>query len=289
MSILTPAHLDHSRLWREFDYCYPVISRRSKGVSLGINLNQRKVCNFDCVYCEVDRHNPPKRNDIDFDQLECELRTLTELTISGEIFRLHPFSTAKEEARRFNDFAFSGDGEPTIATEFSEAVGRLATLKKSFGLHDVKIVLITNATRLQAPDVIKGIDTLMDNNGEIWAKLDAGTEAHYRTINRSGITLDEILANLLFAGKRWPLTIQTLFLEWDGSPPSGHELRQYINRLIHLLDSGIQIRGLQIYTIARPTPELMARPLTSNVLDDLASMIKNKLPDVPADVFYGPF
>lgn len=30
------AHEDHRREWREFDYAYPVLSRRSKGISLGL-------------------------------------------------------------------------------------------------------------------------------------------------------------------------------------------------------------------------------------------------------------
>ena len=34
---------------------YPVVSRRSKGISIGVNLNPDRVCNFDCIYCQVDR------------------------------------------------------------------------------------------------------------------------------------------------------------------------------------------------------------------------------------------
>ena len=72
MTDLIKAHLDHRRVWRDFDYCYPVISRRSRGVSLGVNLNPDKVCNFDCVYCEVDRLTPAKRKDLDLDLLDKE-------------------------------------------------------------------------------------------------------------------------------------------------------------------------------------------------------------------------
>ena len=84
MTELIQAHLDHRRLWRDFDYCYPVISRRSRGVSLGMNLNPDKVCNFNCVYCEVDRQSPPKRKDLDLDLLERELGLLLDLATSGE-------------------------------------------------------------------------------------------------------------------------------------------------------------------------------------------------------------
>src|SRR5690348_2365773 len=41
----------HSRSWLANRYVYPVVSRRSKGLSIGVNLNPDKVCNFDCIYC----------------------------------------------------------------------------------------------------------------------------------------------------------------------------------------------------------------------------------------------
>jgi len=288
MSTLTTAHLDHCRLWRDFDYCYPVISRRSRGLSLGINLNLNKVCNFNCIYCEVDRINPPKRKDIDLDQLEAEMRYLIELSASGEIFKIHPFSTIKNEQQRFNDLAFSGDGEPTTANEFLESVDRLAKLLKQFNLTDINFVLITNATKLQNADVVKGIDTLMANNGQIWAKLDAGTEKHYQAMNRSGVSLEQIIDNLKFAGKRWPITIQTMFLEWKGDAPSEQEINSYIDRLKYLLDADIQLQELQLYTVARPTPELEARPLSPVMMDKIANYIAKELHNISVDVFYGP-
>jgi len=288
MERLVKAHLDHRRIWQNFDYCYPVISRRSKGLSLGVNLNPDKVCNFDCVYCEVDRVNPPRRKDVDLDQLEREMATLLDLSISGEIFSFPPFDSARPEQRRLNDIAFSGDGEPTTAREFPESVERLAKLKTARGLHDVKLVLITDSSRLQAPEVIRGIETLMGNNGEIWAKLDAGTEAYYREINRSKVPFARILENLLSAGRRWPVTIQTLFLEWNGQGPAAGELEAYMACLQALLDGGAELQGLQLYTVARPTPEAAARPLSSGVMDGLAAKIVDAFPRISVEVFYGP-
>ena len=48
----------HDRAWRANRYVYPVVSRRSRGLSIGVNLNPDKACNFDCVYCQVDRRVP---------------------------------------------------------------------------------------------------------------------------------------------------------------------------------------------------------------------------------------
>lgn len=288
MSELVKAHLDHRRAWMAFDYAYPVISRRSRGVSLGVNLNPDKVCNFDCVYCEVDRRTPPRRRDVDLDQLEREMAALLDLTISGELFHVPPFDSARPEHRRLNDIAFSGDGEPTTERAFPEAVARLAALKAARGLKDVKLVLITDATRLQAPEVVRGLEGLMANQGEIWAKLDAGTEAYYREINRTQVPFSRILDNLRATALRWPLTIQTLFLDWKGRGPSEGEVAAYLACVQALREAGGQVQGIQLYTVARPTPEPEARPLPAAEMDRLAGRLKDALPGLPIEVFYGP-
>ncbi|HEU4950863.1 MAG TPA: radical SAM protein [Holophagaceae bacterium] len=285
---LVKAHLDHRRVWADFDYCYPVISRRSKGVSLGVNLNPDKVCNFDCVYCEVDRVTPAKRKDIDLDQLEREMAALLDLTLDGTLFEVSPFDSARPEQRRLNDIAFSGDGEPTTAPEFAEAVDRIAKLKWARGLHDVKLVLITDSSRLQAREVIQGLDTLQANHGEIWAKLDAGTEEHYKRVNRSAIPFQRILDNLEITARLRPLLIQTLFFSWQGQGPSEAEVDAYIGRLRHILNWGGKLTGIQLYTVARPTPEPEARPLRGAELEAVAARIRAGLPEVPLEVFPGP-
>lgn len=288
MRELVKAHLDHKRSWQDFDYCYPVISRRSKGVSLGVNLNPGKVCNFNCVYCEVDRTQPPRRKDVDLDQLEREMTDLLDLAISGELYRVPPFDSARPEQRRLNDIAFSGDGEPTMAREFPECVERLARLKQAKGLDDCKLVLITDSTLLHAPAVVRGLHTLMAHQGEIWAKLDGGTEAHYRAINRSRASFEKILDNLRVTAKHWPITIQTLFLEWKGQGPAEAEVEVYLDRLRGILAGGGRLQGIQLYTVARATPVPEARPLPAALLDALAVKVQAALPAIPVEVFYGP-
>lgn len=288
MTDLIQAHLDHRRIWRDFDYCYPVISRRSRGVSLGVNLNPDKVCNFDCVYCEVDRLSPARRKDLDLDQMEQELGLLLDLATSGELYGIPPFDSARPEQRRLNDIAFSGDGEPTTAKLFVEVVARVAALKRARGLDLVKLVLITDASRLQAPEVVQGLEILMAHQGEIWAKLDAGTEAYYQTICRSQIPFQRILDNLLSTARRWPTVIQTLFLSWKGQGPDSEELAAYCGRLEHIVKHGGRIQALQLYTVARPTPEPDAKPLSRLQLDGIAAGVRAHFPGLPVEVYYGP-
>src|SRR5437762_13696496 len=83
----------HDRVWRDNRYVYPVISRRSKGLSIGVNLNPEKVCNFDCIYCCVDRTVPPVIREVDWDVLGEELWHVLELVRTGELLQQPPFDT----------------------------------------------------------------------------------------------------------------------------------------------------------------------------------------------------
>ena len=80
---LQQAHRQHDRHWRDNAYCYPVISRRSGGLSIGINLNPDTACNFDCIYCQVDRTTPPAVRKVDLDRLKEELNNLLDAFAGG--------------------------------------------------------------------------------------------------------------------------------------------------------------------------------------------------------------
>src|SRR5262245_61233611 len=115
-------HRDHRRTFADNLYVYAVVSRRSKGVSVGLNLNRDKICNFDCVYCQVDRKTPPLVRDLDVSRLLEELEDMLDLVESGELFEMEKFRETPPELRRLNDIAFSGDGEPTTFPEFGDIV-----------------------------------------------------------------------------------------------------------------------------------------------------------------------
>lgn len=277
----------HARRWQGFDYVYPVMSRRSRGLSIGINLNPDKRCNWDCVYCQVDRTTPATRKDVDLDQLSDELDGLLRWAMEGEIWRHEPLDSVPAEARRIADIAFSGDGEPTTYARFDEACRIAAEQKAHHRMTDVKIVVLSNMTMCERPAVKRGFEVLDQNNGEIWAKLDAGTEPYYRAVDRSRIPFSTVLDNILAAGRIRPLVIQSLLMSWQDRPISDTEFEAYLARLALLLDGGCQLRRVQLYTIARRTTERSARPLDNRQLDDLARRFRSALPAVPCEVFYG--
>ena len=250
----------HERTFENNRYVYPVISRRSRGVSVGVNLSLDKVCNFDCVYCQVDRLEAADSElgiseRIDLSVLEKELEDTATLVASGKIFEHPKFAPTPEPLRRFNDIAFSGNGEPTLCRRFSDVVQIAAEVRRRQALDDVRLVLITNATLLSEPWVLPGLEVLDANNGEIWAKLDAGTEEYYRVTSRSGVPFERILDNLTAAAVRRPIVIQTLIMRLAGEPPMAKEVEAYCARLSEILDAGGRIKQIQLHTVARVPAE----------------------------------
>jgi wyosine [tRNA(Phe)-imidazoG37] synthetase (radical SAM superfamily) len=280
-------HRDHRRTFADNLYVYAVVSRRSKGVSVGVNLNPDKVCNFDCVYCQVDRKTPPVVRAVDEARLLAELDEMLDLVSSGRLFEHERFRATPPELRRLNDVAFSGDGEPTTYPRFLEVVQATADLKRRRGLDGVKLVLITNATMFHRPRVREALAVLDANDGEVWAKLEAGTEEYYRAVDRTTIPLRRVLDNITEAAKLRPLVIQALFLRLHGEPPSPAELEAFCERLNEVLRAGGRIKLVQVYTVAREPAESFVDSLTRAEVDGIVSLVQART-GLPAEAFYGP-
>lgn len=276
---------EHPRRWQDFHYVYPVISRRSRGLSIGVNLNIDKACNFDCVYCCVDRSVAPIRRDIDLAQIRAELRRMIDLATAGQLWQEEPFTETPADYRVIRDIAFSGDGEPTTYKHFDQACQIAADLRREYRLDAAKIVVITNATGFSRPAVQRGLAILDANGGEIWAKLDAGTEAYYQQIDRTRVPLSKVLANILDCGRQRQIVIQSLFMQLRGQPISDAEFDAYLDRLEELLAGGCRIRLVQMYTVARQTAESFVSPLTPEQLDALARRFRQRLPQLPVETY----
>jgi wyosine [tRNA(Phe)-imidazoG37] synthetase (radical SAM superfamily) len=262
----------HSRRWREFVYVYPVISRRARGLSIGINLNPDAACNFDCVYCCADRTIERPARKVDLAVLESELHHL--VAARDKLFDEPEFREVPPELRRLNDIAFSGDGEPTAVPSFPEAVRIAVAVRQDFGLNHAKIIVITNASFLTRPAVAEALALLDKHNGEIWAKLDAGTEDYFRLVNRAGIPLQQVLDNILAAARVRPVVVQSLFVRVMNRPPPPEEIAAFAGRLRWLLENGAAISLVQVYTVARRTAEAFVAPLMPAELEAIADAVR---------------
>ena len=267
---------DHTRHFSDFTFVYPVISRRSKGLSIGVNLNPDKVCNFDCIYCEVDRRIPGAVTEVDLRQMKDELTAMVRFAKDGGLAKEPKFEEVPWLTREVKDIAFSGDGEPTMIHNFAECVETVVEVQQSEGLDETKIVLITDAAGLDKADVKRGLKLMDRHHGEIWGKLDAGTEDYYREVNRSNVKFDRILSNLLETARARPIIIQSLFLKVHGQAMPAAELDAYCGRLNDLTESGGQISEVHLYTVARPTPEAFATKLELAELENMAAAVREQ-------------
>ena len=276
----------HPRDWRQNLYVYPVLSRRSAGLSIGVNLNPDAACNFDCVYCQVDRTKPPRVREVDIEVLRAELSGMLAQAQSGALFREPEFADLPRSLQHVNDIALSGDGEPTTCKHFFEAVSLIAELKRQAGLGQVKIVLITDACYLTKPEVAKALIVMDENNGEIWAKLDAGTEAYFQAVNRPNFTLAHVLENIKSAARVRPVVIQALFLRLNGKSPDDTEIEAFTDRLNEITYASGAIRLVQVYTIARPPVESYVSPLSNPEVDRIVEQVQGRT-GLAAKAFYG--
>jgi len=156
-------------------FVYTVISPRARGLSVGVNMNPDKLCNFDCRYCEVNRNRPPRDSRLDVPVMMAELERMLELVRSGGLRDLPCYRSATPELLELRHVSLSGDGEPTLCPNFVEAVEAVIHLRARGRFPFFKLVLITNASGLDRPEVREGLSHFTPRD-EVWTKLDAGTQ-----------------------------------------------------------------------------------------------------------------
>src|SRR5262245_58197837 len=158
-------------------FVYTVISPRAHGLSVGVNMNPDKFCNFDCVYCEVNRSEPAREPRLDVTAMVAELERTLELVQSGGIRQRPAYQKVPPELLELRHVTLSGHGEPTLCPNFVEAVESVVHVRARGRFPYFKLVLITNASGLNRPEVAEGLN-LFTRRDEIWAKLEAGTQIY---------------------------------------------------------------------------------------------------------------
>lgn len=243
MSVPLSIH-DHSRD-STMTYVYPVVSRRAKGVSIGINLNLNNACNWACIYCQVPelkRGGPPP---VDLTLLEKELSGFLDHVLHGSFMT----DRVPEDSRRLMDIAFSGNGESTSAAEFAEAVEVVLRVMDSKGLlPDLPLRVITNGSMLHRPGVQAAIRRIGAAGGEIWFKFDRGSDAAMRQVNATHESVPHHLQRLRQCIDLAPTWIQTCWFRQDGLPPTAEDEAAWL-AVVQAVQHGIQ--GVHLYGLAR--------------------------------------
>ncbi|NJA88032.1 radical SAM protein [Rhodocyclus tenuis] len=241
--------VDHRRDSAGLRYVYPVVSRRAGGVSIGINLNPNAACNWACRYCQVpnlQRGGPPA---LDLPRLESELRGFLHDVVHGDFMA----RCVPAESRRLVDVAFSGDGEPTTAPEFADAVVGVASVLGDLGLVDsLRLRLITNGSQVHRPAVRAGIARIGELEGEVWFKIDRATTQGVLQVNRVRRTPAQMHAALLDCAELAPTWLQTCWFAMDGEAPDADEEAAY---LAWVQQAVAKIKGVHLYGLARPSQQ----------------------------------
>lgn len=254
-------------------YVYAVVSRRSHGVSVGINLNPNHACNWRCIYCQVPDLVRGKSPTIDLAQLSSELDRMLEDVVRGDLLE----TEVEAPLRRLNDVALSGNGESTTCKELPEVVELIAAALERFQLlGQTKLVLITNGSMLGQPQVQAVLRRMASLNGEVWFKLDRATKEGLETVNSVAMRPEDHLARLRLAASLCPTFIQTCMFTLDGAPPPEPEVSAYLDALSALRADEVPLRGVLLYGLARASHQPEA-PRLGRVSDAWLSELGSRI------------
>lgn len=236
----------------------PVNSRRL-GKSLGINLLpvSRKVCNFDCIYCECGLSNVVKHTPADLPTIEMVLEALEQ-----QLLRM------KENGNLPDTITYAGNGEPTLHPDFQTIVEGTIVLRNRL-CPEVKIAVLSNATRLDIPMVHQALAQVDLNI----LKVDSAFEKTRELLNGSHQVVNNSTLVRQLQGFRENLFVQTLFLkgQFRGTPVD-NSTEDEITAWLAMLDE-ITPRGVMLYTIERDTPETGLQKIDPKVLEEISKRV----------------
>lgn len=147
----------------------PVPSRRL-GKSLGVNNIPRKVCTYDCVYCQIGKTellSVDRRNFFKVDRIIKEV-------------------SKRAKSSKFDYITFVPDGEPTLDINLEEEIKALKDLGK--------IAVITNASLLWIEEVREALYQA----DWVSVKIDAATKETWKKIDRPhpSLSFDRVIEGI---------------------------------------------------------------------------------------------
>ena len=232
----------------------PIHSRRL-GTSLGVNLmpNDGKVCTFDCLYCEAgfNAQGPGTTG------LPTRARVAADLEAK--------LAAMQADGQQLDVITFSGNGEPTLHPDFEGIIDDTISLRDRY-YPEARVSVLSNATRLDHPDVVRALNRV-DNN---ILKLDSALPATVAMLDRPtspAYDVNRVISQLADFGNR--CIVQTMLLRGthdrhaiDNTTPAE------IDALIEAYRA-INPSEVMLYSIDRPTP---ARELTKVPREELEAI-----------------
>jgi wyosine [tRNA(Phe)-imidazoG37] synthetase (radical SAM superfamily) len=257
---------DHSRTSVGLKYVYPAMSRRSGGLSIGLNFNPNNACNWRCIYCQVPNLIRGSAAEMDFTLLEFELRAFLTDVLHGDFYDRFQIATAQREIK---DLAISGNGEPTSLLDFEPAIALIGRVASELGLFPkARFILITNGSLIHQTKVQQGLKRLQAYGGQVWFKLDSATEIGRRQINNTDQSAQKALENLKLCSQLCTTKIQTCAVDYQHRGWVDSERVAYLNFLTQVKQH-TTVQDVMLYTIARPSFQPEAKDLAKLDRDQL--------------------
>lgn len=233
-------------------YIYGPVKSRRLGLSLGVSLSQHKICNFDCVYCQLGKTKEVA--------LECK-----EYVSPQEV--LSEFKSWVEnnpdDAKNLNYVTFSGFGEPTLNSKIGQIISEIRKLTPA------RIAVITNASLLSEPDVrraIIGVNLIVPS-------LDAADQEIFVKIDRPGpgIKIENIINGLIALRQEFPgeIWLEVMLIKGLNDGP------KHIKALKEVIDK-INPDRIQLNSPVRSTTEKNVLSLDEKELESIRGLFGDK-------------
>ncbi|HNX81057.1 MAG TPA: radical SAM protein [Candidatus Omnitrophota bacterium] len=230
-------------------HVYGPLKSRRLGYSLGLSLTPYKICNFDCLYCQLGKT---------VQTVSQRKEYVPVAEIADELSRW--LAAHKKEAERLDFITFSGSGEPTLNSAFGNLI---AQIKK---ITDIPVCVITNASLVFDPAVREALCQA----SVIVPSLDAATDDIFQRIDRPhpAVKLADVIQGLVelrkeFSGKIW---LEVMFVRGvNDNLEHARALKEVINR--------IKPDKVQINTPVRATSEPDVRAPETKRLQEIREIL----------------
>ena len=241
----------------------PVKSRRL-GASLGVNIlpDARKVCNFNCPYCQYGWTPADPQG----------LALPDESWPHADIIAA-AVDAALEGGAVVDRITLAGNGEPTLHPHFPDIVERLRTVRDRRA-RQARLAVLSNSSTIADPTIAAALLRI----DERYMKLDAGDAATLRALNGTGVPIEEIIEGLARLDR---VVLQAMFTRDAG--------RKIDNTTPGALEGWIaavrRVRpaAVHVYTIDRSPAWKPLQPVPRTELEGIAERVRAL--DISALVF----
>ena len=256
-------------------YVFGIIKSRRLGNSLGINILpiEKKICSFNCIYCECGWNSKEVNENISQDLLTFPAKEIihSELEIAlTEIIK---------HSKPIDVITFSGNGEPTLHPQFSEIINETIYLRNKY-LPKTQIAVLSNSTNLHKEEIInslkqidKPILKLDSTNINTFEKINLFKINNNKKNESSVISIKKIIEGMKsFEGN---FIFQIMFLRGSiGDEVVDNTTNLEIAGLINAIKE-TSPKQVMIYSIDRIPPAKNLIKLSNDEMKKIAMLIKN--------------